>query len=143
VLICEDKDSFEDIYNYLLENDSNMTPPLSKRVNIETYSRKLFDKAKQFWIKKDQKAIGFAACYVIESEMYISSISICSGYKGLGLGKKLLEYIISFGRKNELKKIILEVQPENKNVINFYKKFNFNLIQSDSKLFMKLLILES
>jgi ribosomal protein S18 acetylase RimI-like enzyme len=140
MIISKIKQDQKSIYNYLLDNDNNLTPPLSTRVNLKEYSLKLYKYAEQFWVIDNKLNIGFSACYLNDSSLYIATISVSESHKGLGLGKKLLNTIISFANENCVKCIHLEVQPENKNVIAFYKKFNFKEKSSDSRLYMELIL---
>jgi len=49
------------------------------------------------------------------------------GYRGLGLGKKLMEYVIDGARARGVEKISLDVFSNNERAIGLYKKFGFRV----------------
>jgi RimJ/RimL family protein N-acetyltransferase len=49
------------------------------------------------------------------------------GYRGLGLGKKLMEYIIHWARAHGVEKISLDVFSNNERAIRLYKKYGFRV----------------
>lgn len=49
------------------------------------------------------------------------------GYRGLGLGKKLIEYTIDWARAHGLEKISLDVFADNERAIQLYKKYGFRV----------------
>ncbi len=52
-------------------------------------------------------------------------------YRGRGLGNKLLEMVLLFANKNNYKKMILSVYPQNKYAIDFYEKNKFKKIREE------------
>ena len=63
---------------------------------------------------------------------HIEDIVIDSEFRGKGLGKKLINYLINYGRDNKCYKIILNC--ENKN-IKFYEKNGFKKNQNQMSLY--------
>lgn len=57
----------------------------------------------------------------------IYSLAIAPEARGTGIGKKLLEYAERLARKNNIKKITLEVSEKNVAAINLYKKKGFQI----------------
>ncbi|GAA5345509.1 GNAT family N-acetyltransferase [Planifilum fimeticola] len=49
------------------------------------------------------------------------------GYRGLGLGKKLMEYVVDGARARGVEKISLDVFSNNERAIGLYKKFGFRV----------------
>ncbi|MDR6226321.1 GNAT family N-acetyltransferase [Desmospora profundinema] len=49
------------------------------------------------------------------------------GYRGMGLGKKLMEYTIGWARANGVEKINLDVWSSNDRAIELYKKYGFQV----------------
>jgi RimJ/RimL family protein N-acetyltransferase len=49
------------------------------------------------------------------------------GYRGMGLGKKLMEYTIDWAHANGLEKINLDVWSSNNRAIQLYKKYGFRV----------------
>ena len=63
------------------------------------------------------------------NEYYISNIAVYPEYRGNGIGKILLEFIEENAIKTNSKKIILDVEAENKIAINLYDKLNYKIIE--------------
>eukprot|EP01125_Pyxidicula_operculata_P011560 TRINITY_DN3787_c0_g1_i1.p1 TRINITY_DN3787_c0_g1~~TRINITY_DN3787_c0_g1_i1.p1 ORF type:complete len:183 (+),score=28.65 TRINITY_DN3787_c0_g1_i1:70-549(+) len=60
-----------------------------------------------------------------ELKIYIMTLGVLAQYRKLGLGRKLLEYVLNLAQKKGIKQIYLNVQTSNQDAIEFYKKFNF------------------
>jgi RimJ/RimL family protein N-acetyltransferase len=61
-------------------------------------------------------------CHVAKFRMWL-----VPGYRGLGLGKKLMEYVIDGARARGVEKISLDVFSNNERAIGLYKKFGFRV----------------
>lgn len=113
---------------HLTQCDNDFIPLLSKRVNINDYSKKIADNAITFEAWKGDKLIGLIATYFNNAEnqtAYITSVSVLKEQMGLGIASELLKKCIEFAKQKNYKKINLEVNIGNKPAISFYKKFNF------------------
>lgn len=128
-----------DILNYLSENDNNFIPPLSSRVKLEEYAKKIYKHSVQLWVKHEHEFVGFCALYVNPEFTYISTISIVDKYKGVGAGKRLLNKVIDVTKRNFINEIRLEIQDKNKKVKSFYLKKGFTPVK-DKKNMFKLII---
>ena len=58
----------------------------------------------------------------------ISKLYLKSDYRGKGYGKEMLQFIFDIAKKNNAEKISLKTMRKNPTV-NFYKKFNFEIIE--------------
>jgi RimJ/RimL family protein N-acetyltransferase len=54
-------------------------------------------------------------------------ISVRRGYRGIGVGRALMDYAIKWARSNKVRKITLGVFSSNPNAIRLYKKFGFEV----------------
>lgn len=118
----------KDIRLHLKECNDNFLPPLNERVNINEYAEKIFEKAITFEAWKNNILIGLIAAYFSNKQShsgFITNVSVTKKNMGLGITSKLLINCIEYARKNGFKEIQLEVNKENIQAINFYKKFNF------------------
>lgn len=64
---------------------------------------------------------------ISRNEYYISNLAVYSEYRGLGIGTKLIFKAESEAKKYNLKRVVLDVETENKKAINFYKKLNYRV----------------
>jgi len=126
------------IHKYLLENDTQFNPNLSKTVNILEYSRKIAKFAEHFTIIDKNCIIGFAAVYMndVSSQIaYLTYINIGREEQGKGYGKKMLEEIINLAKNRDYFFLKLEVSKKNVGAILFYKKNNFKIIEENETSF--------
>jgi len=125
--------SEKDIQNHLLECNDSFIPPLSSRVSIEEYSKKIADRAVTFEAWVNETLIGLIATYFNEEGQFghITSVSVSKKFMGAGIASQLLKKCIDYASQNKFKEIKLEVNKDNTPAINFYKKYNFT--QNETK----------
>jgi ribosomal protein S18 acetylase RimI-like enzyme len=75
-----------------------------------------------------------------DKELYIGNICVDKNFQGRGVGKFLLDNITSYAKKNNCKKIILDVSKENKIAIGLYKKMGFKITRERSSFLWKISI---
>ncbi|MDG1398961.1 MAG: GNAT family N-acetyltransferase [Polaribacter sp.] len=76
----------------------------------------------------------------------ILKFAVLEGYKGLGIGKMLMNSGVDFCKKNKIKTIILESSSKLENALNMYIKFGFkhmkfketHFVTADIKMKLKL-----
>ena len=73
----------------------------------------------------DDKPIGYLEYSIIYDRMEIDNINVLMDYRHIGIGSKLMEYVIDIFNKSKLTNITLEVRKSNINAINLYKKYGF------------------
>lgn len=81
--------------------------------------------AKYIEYKEDGKVIGTLAYSLIYDRMEIDNIEVERSYRGMGIGTKLMSYLVSIAIENRVINITLEVRKSNNIAINLYKKFGF------------------
>jgi GNAT superfamily N-acetyltransferase len=79
--------------------------------------------------------IGFAITYYRYSTwkgrcLYLEDLMVTENYRNKGIGQKLFDYCLSFGKKNSCEKMIWQVLDWNQPAINFYNKNNAQLDNS-------------
>ena len=77
------------------------------------------------FILSQPEPVGFIKARIIKDEIEIISILIDKNFRKKGIGKGLLNDLLSLANKKKIQHIFLEVSVENKVAINLYKKFNF------------------
>ncbi|OIP13316.1 MAG: hypothetical protein AUJ99_02370 [Caldisericum sp. CG2_30_36_11] len=78
---------------------------------------------------KAKRVIGI----VREGEFYISNIAVYPEFRGMGLGTELMLHIEKNAIKKKNKSLSLDVEVQNEDAINLYKKLGFKII-SDIKI---------
>ena len=79
--------------------------------------------------------IGFAITYYRYSTwkgrcLYLEDLIVTENYRNKGIGQKLFDYCLSFGKKNSCEKMFWQVLDWNQPAINFYNKNNAQLDNS-------------
>lgn len=121
------------ILSHLKSCDALFVPNLSSYVDIESYSEKLFQKAKRIEFFEGDELLALLAFYVnVENSFcFITNVSVDNKLKGKKIGDALIVKLTEFCLKNNIDKIQLEVRKENNKAINFYKKHNFALLKEN------------
>ena len=70
---------------------------------------------------------------VNKGEFYISNIAVYPEFRGIGLGNELMLHIEKNAIKKKNKSLSLDVEVQNEDAINLYKKLGFKII-SDIKI---------
>lgn len=68
------------------------------------------------------KAVGCARIRFVGGKAKLERIAVLEKYRGTGLGKKLMAYILSYCRRRKARKIVMHSQHY---VKGFYEKFGF------------------
>lgn len=122
------KASEAEIIQHLQLCDMNFFPPLSERVEIIDYARKIADKATRFEVWSDSLLVGLVAAYCNDKKSsiaYITSVSILKEWMGQGLAARLLQQCITYVKGIGIQKIRLEVASDNVRAITLYEKNGF------------------
>jgi len=93
--------SYEVIIDHLNKCADNFKPPLYTYVNIEEYSRKIYNNAITFESWANNNLVGLIAAYYNNYDTkvgFITNVSVIKEYQGYGIASKLL---------SETKKVVL------------------------------------
>jgi len=137
------KESFKstEILKILRFEDSLLTPPLSRDVDIEEFSFKLARCASFLVGRLNGRIVAFMAYYINDTlkQIYITYICVHSEAQHSGVGSKMVNWLVS-NYSNAYHTIGLEVAKVNDKARTFYDKLNF-LIAEDRG--FKLLMVKS
>ena len=78
--------------------------------------------------KKSDLIVGYAILSSALNEAHILNFCIDKGYRNLGFGHQLLDFLINQSKVNSIEKIFLEVRPSNIKAIALYIKKGFEKI---------------
>ncbi len=121
------------VFEHLIECSDNFFPPLSDRVILQEYSKKISEKAVTFEAWSGNILIGLVAAYT-DADMqsaFITNVSVLKKYMGFSIAVALTTRCIEYLKQKKMKEIKLEVHKGNMPAIGLYKKFNF--VKYDSK----------
>lgn len=101
--------------------------------SIDAYSKRRF---KSLWkyhpndfilAKIKDKIVGYIIAYPREDFVDFNSMAVDKKYHNLGIGKKLVNFVLKKFKKLSLKQASLEVRTKNKIAISFYKNLGFKI----------------
>jgi ribosomal protein S18 acetylase RimI-like enzyme len=134
--------SYTDILTHLQACDHLFPGSLSSRVELATYSDKIFNKAQRFEAWNQDELVGLIAAYHNDEKqlVYITSVSVLEVFAGQGIAKQLLTYVINFAKENNTSTIELEVHKTNEKALTLYESNGFVEIQTEENTEMKKLV---
>jgi 2-polyprenyl-3-methyl-5-hydroxy-6-metoxy-1,4-benzoquinol methylase len=116
-------------------------PSLDSYVNINEYSKKLYNNSVRFEAYIEDELVGLIAVYDNKKEnfSFITNVSVFTEVRNLGVANHLINLC---KKETKNKTIKLEVNKDNLRAINFYKKHNFNQIGINNNNFIMEYIME-
>lgn len=114
--------SYEDILVHLQCVDKCFIVPLSMRVDMTAYAKKIFEKAVRLEAWCDNQLIGLVAYYKNADLFFITNVSVCASYSGIGIATFLLRKIKQEAIENDVHEIIAEMDEA---IVPFYQKQGF------------------
>lgn len=134
--------SEQEIYSHLMKCNESFITNLAKRVNLEEYSKKIFEKAVTFEAWSGNALVGLVAAYFNDPDGqvgYITNVSTIRTYMGKGIASELMNMCIQYAKQYNVEEIKLEVHKGNRPAINLYKRSGFmNFTNKDDFMLMKL-----
>ena len=118
----------KEIFFHLHECNDNFVPPLSEKVNLEEYAKKIAEFAVTFEAWAGKVLAGLVAAYLNNRENhigYITSVSTLADFKGNGIANELLKMCFGYAREHQFTVLELEVSTNNRPAIQLYKKYGF------------------
>ncbi len=105
-------------------------------VQVNSNFEKLFDlntineddNCELFGYFDSEKLVGFIHITKLVDELEIINIVVDDAYRRMGIGSKLIEFILNMFK--EYKAIFLDVNVNNSSAIKLYKKYNFSVVNT-------------
>jgi ribosomal protein S18 acetylase RimI-like enzyme len=122
------KASEAEIAEHLSCCDADFVPPLSGRVEINDYAKKIASKATRFEAWSGGTLVGLVAAYCNDREKhiaYITSVSVLHEWMGKGVSARLMSRCIEHAKAFGMRQISLEVANDNTPAIRLYEKNGF------------------
>ena len=76
----------------------------------------------------DGVVVGYAGFWLVLDEAHISSITIRSDYRGHGLGREELTFLLDKAANRDVREALLEVRVSNYRAQNLYKSMGFHTL---------------
>ncbi|MEA2006238.1 MAG: ribosomal protein S18-alanine N-acetyltransferase [Acidobacteriota bacterium] len=78
--------------------------------------------------KPQNKVIGHIIYWRVQSEVQISNVAIHPDFRRMGIGRSVLEEVLSHVKKQGVQFVVLEVRPSNFVARSLYNKLGFKVI---------------
>lgn len=116
------------IYDFIIELARYEGLESEVQTSVETLEKSLFERhsAEVIFLEENEVAIGFClyfynfSTFVGKPGLYIEDLYIKEEYRGRGLGKKMLNHMIEYAKKEDLGRVEWWCLDENKPSIEFY-----------------------
>lgn len=131
----------DSIFTFLSEIDLDFPTPLSQRIDLKDYSKKLVSYATIFKISHDDEIIGMVALYcnnVEDRYAYIPLLGVLKDFRGLGISSMLMKLAINYAKKLGFRK--LGVHTENDIALKTYLSLGFQVIENQHRKYLELAI---
>ena len=140
------KASEAEIAEHLLNCDTDFVPPLSERVDVADYAKKIAQKALRIEAWSGRTLVGIVAVYCNDQATciaYITSVSVLKDWTGEGVATQLLDQCVRHVQEMGMQQIRLEVTSENLPAIKLYEKRGFSVENVNELVVSMRLLIES
>lgn len=72
-----------------------------------------------------RRAVGYIGLWLIAGEGHVTNVAVHPDYRGLGLGRRLMEAMVELCRQHKARRMTLEVRRSNFVAQNLYKSLGF------------------
>ena len=118
--------SFDAVLCFLQETDTVFQTPLSQKVNLSEYARKLSDYSMFSYCEIEGRIVGMISCYVNRPPVsYISNVCVRGEYQHRGVFSGMFRLLIAELKQRGIKTVRLEVNDQNENAQEVYRHFDF------------------
>lgn len=127
--------SAEAVETLLRTCDAAFVPPLSARVDVNAYARKLAAHARLFEAWDGGQLAGLLAMYCNDTaggKAFITSVSVAPGYARRGIAGSLLRQAVAAARAAGMRVLALETGAGNAAALALYRKYGFTLTEQVS-----------
>lgn len=130
ILIGKINESY--LFKYLTDADNDFYEPLSDRVDLNIFSKKLHELSTTFVIVYKENVAGLIASYFYDKPSlkgFITLVHIKQSFRGIHLSDFLVESVKSYANSISFKYIDLMVYKNNVSAYNLYIKHGFTVIE--------------
>jgi len=84
-----------------------------------------------FYVARDEESrrvAGYIIFWVVEETMELHNIAVAPQYKKKGVGRQLMQFMVTTAKEKKVQEIFLEVRASNQRAIEVYEGFGFERI---------------
>lgn len=116
--------------------DQEFTPPLSDRVSLDEYVRKLLRNGVVPSVIENDRVFGFAAFYANDPTKEVSFLSLLlvdEKIRGRGIGRVLMRWWFEYCNIHKFENLQLEVNASDHKLIDWYRQQGFEIVRCYSR----------
>ena len=112
--------------------DLNRVLEITRASFLRPWPKKEFEKYLEdsFVAEEDGKVVGSIVGATLENQGIIKLIAVEQNYRGKGIGKKLIEFILEYFKEKDVKEIMARSRTQNTAGISFLKTFGFEITKT-------------
>ena len=112
----------EDLVEVLAVERETYTPPWSE----ENFLSELRNPhAYAFIAHEGRRLLGYLAFWMVGCEVHLLNLTIPQNFRGCGMGKEFMSFLMDFSYRHGAKWIGLEVRESNRTAVALYRSFGF------------------
>lgn len=126
----------KDIIEFLKKIDSLFKIPLSQKINLEEYSKKIISNADIFLAFDSESIVGIVVGYNNDKELKISNMSILvvlNEYQGKGIARKLVNNFLNLAKNKKMEKVKLSTVDAR--ALKLYESLNFKIVREENEVY--------
>lgn len=118
-------------YRNMHKDDLSQVIAIEQRAYSHPWTQAIFSDCLRvgyacFVAESEQSVIGYGVISMAAGECHILNLCIDSEFQGCGFGRKLLNYLMTVAKKNNVQDVFLEVRPSNKSALRLYESIGFS-----------------
>jgi ribosomal protein S18 acetylase RimI-like enzyme len=124
--------TIDQLSEHLRRCDDGFIPPLSDRVVIDEYARKIAAQATRFEAWSNGGLVGLVAVYLPgpnDEPGFITNVSVVPELRGHRVASALLAECAAFARRHDIRSLRLEVDRRNDPAVGLYEASGFQQIE--------------
>ncbi|MDE7209567.1 MAG: GNAT family N-acetyltransferase [Clostridia bacterium] len=102
---------------------------LEKYQSVRGITKEINGGAEYYFVDLDAENIGFVAVDPKEDYLYLSKFYLDLNYRGKGYASEMMAFVKDYAKSRGLNKIKLNVNADNRNTVEVYKRFGFEVIE--------------
>lgn len=119
----------DDLIDYLIDHDRDFPIPISKKVNIVDYIKKIIENGKGILALHNGKIVGLVFYYdnnKIDRKAFVSLVSVDSQYRNRGIASNMVKKMIE-DINNKMEYCQVPTHISNNKALDLYYSFGFKL----------------
>ena len=124
------------VIEFLKKIDSLFKIPLSQKIDLEEYSKKIVRNADVFLALDNESIVGIVVGYNNDKELKISNMSILvvlNEYQGKGIARKLVNNFLDLAKNKKMEKVKLSTVDTR--ALKLYESLNFKIVREENKVY--------